>query len=245
MLSIDKGVLEPGDMAKLRVEGVIMLGSLDDEESDLIDLAPLVTENNIKNWQLKGGGTLKPDYASAVYRAPDSETYPNPVISVEVSNVPNKEGRNGKVILIRDIQVVSAYMNVMLDGKSYKLRNVGGGLANGMILLMGRGNGPDEVFSLNVHLSGAGSKAFDVDKKHQTAAIAGFKGTIYNSYYEDCKTSNSVPTKGNVLISKFGNVGEYIDGLFSGQMAVQELTDGECDPPLKFVSCKFHVKRLY
>jgi hypothetical protein len=234
-LDVEKPVLATNESTTLEVKEVNFLASLTNPEAELDEVR---TTQKTGNWKLNGEGHLTASGATASYIAPAVEPDPNPVsISVEVSDIPTGNGTKGKVILFANIFVADNFMEVKFGDTFIRFTDAEAAMGGGMIMV----NGSNGAAGINLNIYGGGSRSFDVKELTPTYVVASFGGEGYASFYDECNPRRTVATTGSISITAVGNVGAYIDGSFSGQLA---RGNGPCDNPgFISVSGRFHCKR--
>jgi hypothetical protein len=239
-LDVEKSLLRTGEATALKVIGIRLLGGVSLPEAGIYEDT---TIERVSNWQLNGQGILNPDGSRARFTAPLMEPTPNPVsVSVEVTDIPTREGTKAKVILFASIFVHDEYMKVTFGNANHYYKDVDASVSGGVIIINGGIPGAQAV-NLNFGSSGTGTKSFDVKPLTPTNVTAAIGSTPYVSWYQKCNPPEMLTTGGSITISSVGPVGGYIEGSFGGTLAYGP---GPCDDPgFQSISGSFRIKRRF
>jgi hypothetical protein len=240
-LFVSSNAVAPNETVNLHVvRNFILDGNpveyiLADTSSDYLE--PLINEK-VDNWQLFGQGTFTHNKGFASYSAPAATPVPNPVhISVDLLNVYNNGQTRGKVTLITSIKVQEEYMSLTLGSKTYtshfintstsSVSSLGGGasvnittasLQEGSFTF---GNIGGSTALVSVSLDASPAKPFGI------------------FYFTGCPNPDPAQTTGTVVISQYGDIGQYIEGSFSGTL----VSSVDCNNEFQPVSGSFRVRR--
>ena len=215
-------------------------------ELELMQLAPLTGQKEepliLKNggtsgtkWAVAGGGTLKPNGASARYTAPITPSLPNPVtVSVEVAFANNP----AKLILLKEIFVGTGYIKVNFLGKEH-LFNLAAFLhdddpAFSAVI----GGTPNEAFSIEFAHGRTGTFPFsDVGENGRCRVNFAFNGgQQYDSGHSWCNDEYMI-ADGQVIFEEY-QAGKFAKGTFSGNLIKY---DDHCTKSGPAISGSFYV----
>ncbi|AFD06066.1 hypothetical protein [Solitalea canadensis] len=249
-LEVSKEQVSVGDTTSLRL--MWHLGSLlepltkDQPIGDLVEYSGNVSA---LRWSIGfGKGTLKASGPSCIYTAPSQVPIENPAqisVTVPVSFYSNK--RNSIVMISTPIHTApDDYMIIKVDGKEIKNKAPENGES---AILLDANN-----FSISAHLEdgydigivipggpGAGSYPFGEDYKKAYIDLA-TNEEFPNSWItqkQNCFDCDLVYSEGQVKITKFGGIGEYVEGEFNAEV----WRIGQYNPPKKKIEGKFRAKR--
>jgi hypothetical protein len=238
-LSVAKNFIDPNESTTLAVKEVhFELANLTNGNTHVV-----TTSRKVTNWTLAGEGRLAPSGAVATYTAPPEAPAMNPVtVSAEISNLVTNRGRIGKVMVLASITIGGDFMDLTFGGVSYHLtlcttQNAGGYLMINAVL-------PDMI-GVGLNIAGSGVGWYPVRHKEGSTYVliapAGVGQEAYTDTYFVCGPSGGVRyVEASVTITKFGKIGEYIEGTFSGEVAREV---GDCGHDIKAVSGTFAIKR--
>ena len=197
----------------------------------------LPPQSDRAQWSLTGQGALHTSSGNTmytVYIAPEAEPTPNPVIvTAKIESV------NGNVTLARRIYIAHSFFEIVYEGNTniYPGAVIYGHAVSGAMLTATNhaGNGGTIIFKN----TGGGNFPFGSYTGDGANVKLSVGGVFLQDSYFDCER---VPHQlsGNVNITKWGIEGEYVEGEYSGSVAVA----GSCTPEIKTVSGRFRALRI-
>lgn len=246
-------VIQVGEEARLRMMGV--------HEDLLAPLLPWMDFEHVTaagSWKIiKGQGVLtpvpvehKPRLAiEAIYKADVSESQ-TVEVSAEVEGfnlvkdpaAPGGYRRTGKVIMVTPIMVVNeAYMNGALEEHSIRFTEVAA-VDNGRIVINGTHQG--FTVAILVNSNKEGSYPCGMMGEAGKSAVIVTNGTLlpplgFSSSYTECHPPFATKhSSGNVVIRKWGKVGELVEGEFNGTLYAEG-----CNTKQKKLTVSFRARR--
>lgn len=244
VISLDKKIsLSANEETKLRVDY--------DDISPNGELLPTLKfpQKNIDGWFVNGSGNVSPtDQQDVTYKAPAVISEPTTiVVGARIKNMvskthPDRPGTSGLVIVQKPIVLVpDEYLTWEVDGTKHTALAIDGALLGSLTTIIGTGLTGGVSLSLNEtkpgkyplgNIATAGFFNLQVFMSNQP-------DVIYDGTYYKCNDNKPQYGNGNLEITKYGNVGGYIEGHFNA--TVYYLKD--CQHKTKRVSGSFKVKR--
>ncbi|HUP14226.1 MAG TPA: hypothetical protein VM187_18520 [Niastella sp.] len=234
-LRVAKSFIEPNESTNLTVQEVHF--DLRNLKSGNVDV--VTTARNVSNWTLAGEGQLKSGGATATYTAPAKAPAMNPVtVSTDIDNILTNRGKKAKVMVLARITIGGEFMDVILGDVSYHITQCTTQMVAPYLLI--NALIPDMV-GVVLNIPGTSVGWYPVQHKEGSAFISvALPGDVlYLDSYADCYPGTSGFTEASITITKMGNVGEYIEGWFGGEV----VRDKGCGHEIKRVSGTFAIKR--
>ncbi|QEC42835.1 hypothetical protein [Pseudobacter ginsenosidimutans] len=205
-----------------------------------------VADKNIKEWKVFGVGSIsKSKTLEATYKAPAAiAASSTDIVEATVVNVLNEIDPtvfgSGGTLIIRE--------NVQLEKEEYFYWSLKGSKFSGGITVAQAANGRTAISvnnganSLSIQFSGQRTGSFspgDMEQGGKLAVVGSLNGKIYQTSHTKCESNEKEYGQGSLSITKYGDVGGYIEGSLSvGSFHV----DG-CDAENGMILGSFRVKR--
>ncbi|HVK48920.1 MAG TPA: hypothetical protein VM488_13765 [Pseudobacter sp.] len=242
-----KSVLTAGESTNLAV--VIDPALKKEEVDDLTDLlgpSYEVGDNNIKEWKVFGIGSIsKTQTLEATYKAPGAiAAASTDVVEATVVNIlskvdPNNYGPTGTLII---------RANVYLEKEEYFFWSLKGAKFSGGSTLAQAANGITALSSYNganvlsIQFKGQRTGSFspgDMSESGKLAVLVSSNGKIYQTNHKKCGSTQTEYSQGSLSITKYGDVGGYIEGTLS----VGSTHFEECNMENGMILGSFRLKR--
>ena len=248
----DTTQVSPGGKANLKLMWQLgsLLGPLTQDQpiGDLTEYDGYVSK---VSWSLAAGkGNIQPDGTRCMYKAPGTVPAENPaLVSVSVPITMYKANRKAICILTRSITTVpDEYMMLNVDGEIMinKAPENGESWLNmeaDKFYISARMQNDHSIYLLIPGgVTATGSYPYGENEKEAYIDYSLDEGDIDNTYITEkrnCETCDLVYSGGQVKITRFGAVGDYVEGEFTAELWLM----GYYNPPKKNVTGKFRVKR--
>ncbi|WP_266366920.1 hypothetical protein [Tellurirhabdus rosea] len=251
----DRTTLKRGEKATLKLQEIDLVAPLTGPDKNITPWTDHVTMTSGMKlaWSLVGEGSLVPAQTQCVYTAPGTTPQQNPVlVNLTLSGFTGSPKiRTGasspQMTIITPIEIAQGdYVKYSFNGETL---DINGDCETGCITCEAR-NGHfslrttapnNRTMSLIIwnFPSKAGNYAFHTDLAG-IEVLAGVGSSRYVSSYSSCQSPyNAVFSTGGVTITKWGNVGEYIEG----NVTTQLYGGGNCGSDSKPFTLKFRAKR--
>lgn len=250
-LEVSKQYVAVGETSNMRL--MCLLGSLTSltQDQPIGDFVEYSGNTSALRWSIGyGKGTLKGSGATCIYTAPSQVPMENPAqVSVTVPLSLYSKKRSPVVMLSTPVYTdPDDYMIIKVDGKEMKNKAPENGEssvtlnANNFYIWADLEDG-HLINVLIPNASGAGSYPFGEDNKQAYIDFVTDE-EFPNSWItqkSDCFDCETTYSGGHVKITKFGGVGEYVEGEFSAEV----WRIGQYNPPKKKIEGRFRAKRTY
>lgn len=248
-LKADKTELSENETATFKASFIDVYHPKDKHDNDYL-LAPVVElkNENVSGWKVHGGGTISSGKSiTAVYTAPASIQSPK-TAQVEVTlkrvvsrSEPDRPGNTGTVIMLAPIKLLPGeYVKWTISGEEFMAEAFVAQPSNGKTFVTAMH--PNSNLSIGVHSVETGTFSFgNADKPGNAGMMAVYNQIGYSSSYDECNTGKIIYSDGHVNFSKFGAVGEYIQGSFSASLYDYQT----CILSTKKAVGTFRIKRRY
>ena len=196
----------------------------------------------VENWSLIGGGTIEGSLTvTGTYTAPPTLPSPNPVtVTASIADIMDFDHIH-RMSLKRKIYVHSSFLEIVMDGETNIYPTASIEVKNSFMSVRGynsKGNGATFV------MQGSGTGSY----KWGTKGIApgdiqvSIGGVQFSDIYFTCPPNQEEKTtEGTVNITKWADLGGYVEGTFSGSIVVP---NSDCkNPIIKSISGRFKAKR--
>lgn len=242
-----KSVLTAGESTSFAV--VLDPALKKEEKGDMTDLLGpeyVVMEKNIKDWKVFGVGSItKGQGLEATYTAPATiAAASTDVVEVTVVDIlnwedPTQYGHTGTLII---------RANVYLEKEEYFFWSLKGAKFSGGSTLAQAANGITALSSYNganvlsIQFKGQRTGSFspgDMSESGKLAVLASMNGKIYQTNHKKCGSTQTEYSQGSLSITKYGDVGGYIEGTLS----VGSTHFEECNMENGMILGSFRVKR--
>ncbi|MBC7902353.1 MAG: hypothetical protein H7Y27_02985 [Gemmatimonadaceae bacterium] len=256
----DFRVLVEKETVNLGESIVLVLQKLVTAEDDSL-LAPLADpeefdfSDKVKWRVVSNAGTINAALKTARYTAPATMPAANPVIiETAISNIPIKNpvtGRfypNGKLLILSPIKISGgSIVTLSYRGSDYVYTNVTIGYANGKITVQGV-----DANGAGINLTGNSNRATSfpfgdllAPGKGQAHINIGPYG--FSTEYTKCNISETFYSSGAFVVSKWADVGERVEGSFSGNVYSRNPPGTTCpaEAEKRTFSGEFAGVRLY
>lgn len=260
-LLADKPLLQTGETARLQVQIFTEIASLGNPDGSGLGLwQPYGSDRTSFDWSVNyGSGSVKAtEKGKATYTAPAAAPEQNTAgVSVRLSNFnlivndddPERtETTSDVLILLTELYIQPAqYVNYTVDGEAY---NINGDCVTGCFYMEA------DKFWLKVSLSDNRYLTIDIPGANAAGSYAYGEGTgkaemilgsgranedkRYITEYRPCYQCTMTYSTGAVKITRYGAIGEYVEGEFS---ATVYYMSGLVNPPGKKIEGKFRIER--
>lgn len=220
-----------------------------DDNDDLLAPSSMIENKHIKEWKRFYDGTITPysNATNAKYKAPAKITTSS-TVTVEVALVnlinaesPNEAGNTGLVILRTELSLVGEeYFDWSIKGQKFTGGTITSSSANGYTTIAVYNDGNTLSIMLRGDYAGSYTSA-DMGNAGSMSATASVEQgkTIYKNAYKLCDSDKTQYEKGNLTITKFEQVGGYIEGNIAANLIYLK----ECSTNRGMALGAFRIKR--
>lgn len=229
--------------------GLIVFWGDTNEKNELVSWGP-VPIKNIDGWFVHGAGKFDRTNMEAVtYIAPDNIPAPATVeVGVRIKNMvnsrhPERPGNGGLAIVQIPLQLIpEEFFTWEIDGSAHV------SLANDAALLGTTTNllGTAATGSVSLWLNAAKPGTYDQgsaitrDNFSIQVSLPGSEAVIYLGTYYECNEPVPQYGKGKLTITKFGSIGDFIEGHFTANVYARV---SDCQNKNKFITGTFKLRR--
>lgn len=251
-LVADTTRVTPNGKANLRL--MWHLGSLLSPETAFQPIGDLTDYNGYVskvNWSLASGkGSIQPNGIKCTYQAPNYVPEENPAfvsVTVPITSYGNK--RKAQAMLTAPILIMpDEYLIITVDGQPAINKKTEDGynwlkMEADKFYISCRLQDDNSIYILIPGSIGPGTYPYGEDEKKASISYSTNVGPLdsWETQKSNCEYCDLVYSEGHVKISRFGNVGDYVEGEFTAEVWLM----GEYNPPKKNITGKFRVKRNF